>query len=117
MPYGNSGYPFVEEGNVLATRTILLILIAQWKGLRWVLEQPDGSFFPQLPRFQWLLKILKVRGHITKDFIYIYIYIYLIMHTKIYIYIYKYLIYLNHENLICVEIMNLCVGLSCKKPG
>ena len=82
QPYGNSGYQFVEEGNTLATRTILLILIAQWKGLRWVLEQPDGSFFPQLPRFQWLLKILKVRGHIKKD------------HTKIYIYLIK---YLNHE--------------------
>ena len=65
QPYGNSGYQFVEDGNTLATRTILLILVAQWKGLRWILEQPDGSFFPQLPRFQWLLKILKVRGHIT----------------------------------------------------
>lgn len=55
----------LRMANTLATRTILLILVAQWKGLRWILEQPDGSFFPQLPRFQWLLKILKVRGHIT----------------------------------------------------
>lgn len=59
-PWGHTNYEFVENGNTLACRTILLIVIAQWKGLRWILEQPDGSFFPQLPRFQWLLKVIQV---------------------------------------------------------
>ena len=58
-PWGHTNYPFVEEGNTLACRVILLILVATWKNLHWLLEQPDGSFVPQLPRFQWLLKIMK----------------------------------------------------------
>ncbi|CAL1150914.1 unnamed protein product [Cladocopium goreaui] len=59
-PYGNTNYEFVELGNTLACRCILLILVAHWRGLRWLLEQPDGSFLQYLPRFQWLLQVIKV---------------------------------------------------------
>ena len=58
-PYGNTNYEFVELGNTLACRCILLILVAHWRGLRWLLEQPDGSFLQYLPRFQWLLQVIK----------------------------------------------------------
>ena len=57
--WGNTQYNFVEEGNTLACRTILLILVCQWRRLRWLMEQPDGSFFPLLPRFQWLLSVIQ----------------------------------------------------------
>ena len=58
-PYGHTNFPFVEDGNTLACRSILLILVAHWRGLRWLLEQPDGSFLQRLPRFQWLLRVIK----------------------------------------------------------
>ena len=61
-PYGNRGYVFVKVGNVLSERSILIVLLASWCGLRWLMEQPDGSFMPHLPKFQWLFGILKALG-------------------------------------------------------
>ena len=58
-PYGNRGYLFVKTGNCLSGRTVLMALVASWCGLRWLIEQPDGSFLPELPRFQWLFGVVK----------------------------------------------------------
>ena len=109
----------LRMANTLATRTILLILVAQWKGLRWILEQPDGSFFPQLPRFQWLLKILKVRGHITIAGFCKYIYIYIcgsyifesLQCVRINVYIYTTTHMYMYKN------QYKCFKMRCRKPG
>ncbi len=52
----------MKVGNVLSERSILIVLLASWCGLRWLMEQPDGSFMPHLPKFQWLFGILKALG-------------------------------------------------------
>lgn len=59
-PYGNTGYHFVAVGNILSTRVALMCLLAASCGLRFLLEQPSGSFLEDLPRFQWLWGRLKV---------------------------------------------------------
>lgn len=43
QPEGNEHYEFVRIGNLLANRVCLLIWVATAYGLRWLLEQPDGS--------------------------------------------------------------------------
>ena len=58
-PYGHRGYSFVRIGNVLSSRVALMCLLASMCGLRWILEQPDASFLPNLPRYQWLWGVLK----------------------------------------------------------
>lgn len=64
-PYGNRGYLFVQTGNCLTGRTVLMALVASWCGLRWLIEQPDGSFLPELPRFQWLFGVVKANSKLN----------------------------------------------------
>ncbi|CAK9088694.1 unnamed protein product [Durusdinium trenchii] len=59
-PYGNQGYTFVHEGNVLGCRVALFLLVASWRSLVWVLEQPHGSALPDLPRMQFLWSVVQV---------------------------------------------------------
>lgn len=59
-PWGNVGYVFVRTGNILGCRVCLLILVCCYKGLRWLLEQPSGSCFHVMPRFQIILELLDV---------------------------------------------------------
>ena len=54
-PLGNCGYGFVAVGNLLACRCILLIYVAVSRGLKFILEQPDGSALPLHPRWEELL--------------------------------------------------------------
>ncbi len=61
-PLGNTGYQFVSDGTILSSRCALLILVCCWRNLRWLLEQPDGSFLPEMPRFQWLWSVIEVWG-------------------------------------------------------
>ena len=81
FPLGNIGYKFVSLGNLLAARCCLLIYLAVSRGCRFVLEQPDGSSFPLLPRWQELLGHIQVAWckviykevfdiHLYKDCIY-----------------------------------------------
>ena len=58
-PYGNQGYTFVHEGNVLGCRVALFLLVASWRSLVWVLEQPHGSALPDLPRMQFLWSVVQ----------------------------------------------------------
>ena len=58
-PWGNTGYTFVRVGNMLSSRSVLLILLASICNLKWVLEQPRSSFLEDLPRFQWLWGVVK----------------------------------------------------------
>lgn len=64
-PYGNRGYLFVQTGNCLTGRTVLMALVASWCGLRWLIEQPDGSFLPELPRFQRLFGVVKANSKLN----------------------------------------------------
>ena len=61
-PDGNAGYTFVALGNLFSARCVLLILVCCWRNLRWVLEQPEGSFLPQMERFEWLWGVVQVEG-------------------------------------------------------
>ena len=54
-PLGNCGYGFVAVGNLLGCRCILLIYVAVSRGLKFILEQPDGSSLPLHPRWEELL--------------------------------------------------------------
>ncbi|CAJ1355720.1 unnamed protein product [Effrenium voratum] len=51
-PQGNSGYVFVDEGNKLSSRVAAMLYLCAWKKLVWLVEQPDGSFLPRMPRWQ-----------------------------------------------------------------
>ena len=59
-PLGHVGYGFVRTGNVLAHRTILLLLLLSAKKVRWLLEQPSNSCFADLPRWRWFLSLVTV---------------------------------------------------------
>lgn len=60
FPLGNQGYRFVREGNLLASRVCILILVICSQGCRFVLEQPQGSFLEHHPRMSWLFTFLKL---------------------------------------------------------
>lgn len=57
-PLGRSDSKAVEEGNLLAGRALLLVLIIAAKGGFWVLEQPSTSIMEWHPMFQAIIKLL-----------------------------------------------------------
>ena len=60
--WGYKDREFVASGNKLSSRVALLIYLCQWRNIRWLLEQPDGSMLPHLPRFQQLWQKYDVLG-------------------------------------------------------
>ncbi|CAE7244498.1 unnamed protein product [Symbiodinium sp. CCMP2592] len=58
---GNPSAPSVQQGNLMAARTAILLYLAAARGVWFVLEQPSGSLFQEHPRIQQLLRILKLR--------------------------------------------------------
>lgn len=54
---GNEGYEFVALGNLFLSRLVLAIWLCFSRGIRWVVEQPEGSSLPHHPRFQLILRI------------------------------------------------------------
>lgn len=65
--YGNVRYVFVEEGNALTYRCLPIVIVATWRKLRWILEQPSDSCLSDLPRFQWMLSVVEADGTIEKN--------------------------------------------------
>ena len=61
---GNRGFSFVQIGNILCSRLVLMLLICSARGCRWLVEQPEGSSLPNHPRFQELLEIVRVPWHL-----------------------------------------------------
>ena len=57
---GNCGYDFVQIGNCLASRLILLLLLCCVRGCRWLVEQPEGSTLASTRRFQEFLGLTRV---------------------------------------------------------
>ena len=70
LPYGNTGYEFVRTGTILVCRCVLLIVVAAWRKVRWLLEQPDNSVLPLLPQWQWMLSVVEVWGPQKKGVFY-----------------------------------------------
>lgn len=62
-PLGEQKYPSVRAGNVLAMRTLIIVMICHALGCFWILEQPKGSVMEALPGFQQLLKRLDIWKH------------------------------------------------------
>ena len=59
FPLGNHGYPSVAFGNLACCRTVLVICLALCRGLRVLLEQPQGSKAEMHPRLAWLFNSFK----------------------------------------------------------
>ena len=57
---GNQGFTFVQMGNILCSRVVLMLFLCSCKGCRWVVEQPEGSSLSSHPRFQELLAYVRV---------------------------------------------------------
>jgi len=57
---------FVAVGNLLATRSVLLMRLMAFKGGRFFLEQPSSSLVSQISRFQDLARDVDV-GHSSAD--------------------------------------------------
>ena len=55
-PLGNDNREFVKSGNILSSRTALVVHVCVCRSLRYLVEQPDGSFLPNMPRYQELWK-------------------------------------------------------------
>ena len=58
-PWGDTNLSYVNLGNLLLSRTILLILLATCLGKTWVVEQPGGSLLPFYPRWEKLIATIK----------------------------------------------------------
>ena len=56
-PWGDVSRPYIVLGNCLASRSILLTMLATALGGTWILEQPGSSLM------QWLLRMEHLRVH------------------------------------------------------
>ncbi|CAE7361316.1 unnamed protein product [Symbiodinium sp. CCMP2592] len=55
---GNQDHAFVREGNCMASRMALLLLVVTAMSGVWSVEQPSGSFLEFYPRFRWVMQVL-----------------------------------------------------------
>ncbi len=63
---GDVTLPHVRQGNLMATRTCLLLYLARARGCSWVVEQPRSSLLHCHPRFQQLFgTALVYRTHVV----------------------------------------------------
>lgn len=65
-PLGNRGLDFVSRGNLLLSRSVMLLLVATCKGCRFLLEQPAQSCLADLPRWSWFVD----RVHVMRGYCY-----------------------------------------------
>ena len=65
---GNESYPSVSEGNLIASRTLVLLYIAAALQVWWILEQPVNSLMQDLPAFQFFMKQVKTWRYAMKMF-------------------------------------------------
>lgn len=65
-PWGDIVYPFVVEGNALAARSVLVIMVLVARSIFWLTENPDRSalqFFPLLNHLMMIPEIGAMRIH------------------------------------------------------
>ena len=55
MPHGDEGEQLVVNGNAIAYRTTLLIVLALARSIQWAVENPSGSKCLLLPTFNKLI--------------------------------------------------------------
>lgn len=60
-PMGRSDSEAVRNGNILACRCFILLLLASCKGCWWLMEQPSTSTMEFMPCFQHLMALVSVR--------------------------------------------------------
>ena len=60
-PMGRSDSEAVRNGNILACRCFILLLLASCKGCWWIMEQPSTSTMEFMPCFQHLMAMVRVR--------------------------------------------------------
>ena len=60
-PMGRSDSEAVRNGNILACRCFILLLLASCKGCWWLMEQPSTSTMEYMPCFQHLMALVSVR--------------------------------------------------------
>ena len=65
LPYGNEESALVVNGNMLAYRSTLLILLATVRSVAWFVENPSGSKCLLLPAFAKLLELRGLLGSTT----------------------------------------------------
>lgn len=58
-PLGDSSVEAVSQGNRMASRVVLLILLCAARGINWVLEQPQGSVLEAHPSMQYLFRVVR----------------------------------------------------------
>ena len=58
MPEGDTRFESVKNGNILAARAAILVLVCAAKACWWVLEQPSSSTMELLPVMQQLWRLL-----------------------------------------------------------
>lgn len=61
-PLGNEALQCVREGNLMASRLSLILLLVVVLGGKFVVEQPASSLLWRHPRLQWLCQLVPVRG-------------------------------------------------------
>ncbi len=64
-PLGDETRPSVAQGNMMIYRMVVLIIIANARGLWWCIEQPKGSLMDRHPAFQSLMGCTQVFRHCT----------------------------------------------------
>ena len=53
---GNTTLKYIHDANKMVSRTVLLLWIASWRGVTWVLEQPISSVMGEHDRLQQLFQ-------------------------------------------------------------
>ena len=64
MPEGHTRFGFVKDGNMLASRSTLLLWLASVLSLLWMLEQPSGSILPKHPRIDQFFGLVSVAWYV-----------------------------------------------------
>lgn len=59
-PMGRPDSEAVRNGNILACRCFILLLVASCKGCWWIMEQPSTSCMEYMPCFQQLMRLIDV---------------------------------------------------------
>lgn len=60
-PMGRKDSTAVRDGNILACRCFILLLVASCRGAWWVMEQPSSSSMEHMPMFQHLVRLLGIQ--------------------------------------------------------
>ena len=61
QPFGRSCHSFVQQGNILAARMCLLLMLCVARGIRFMVENPDRSALSIYPYLQHLMSFHQLK--------------------------------------------------------